>query len=130
MLRSRPQNLSLNEMYLVALTYDNGSLEFIELFETAVRIFPNDKTANLNAASAALSRGDTILAEKYLQKADTTVPEYQNAMGVLLLLKGDYEQAKVYLNEAVESGLEQAHLNLKELVRKEENARLISKQNN
>lgn len=130
MLRSRPQNLSLNEMYLVALTYDNGSPEFIELFETAVRIFPNDKTANLNAASAALSRGDTILAEKYLQKADTTVPEYQNAMGVLLLLKGDYEQAKLYLNEAVESGLEQAHLNLKELVKKEENARLISKQNN
>ena len=130
MLRSRPQNLSLNEMYLVALTYDNGSPEFIELFETAVRIFPNDKTANLNAASAALSRGDPILAEKYLQKADTTVPEYKNAMGVLFLLKGDYEQAKAYLNRAAGSGLEQAHLNLNELVKKEENARLIGKQNN
>lgn len=117
-------------MYLVAHTFDNGSPEFIELFETAVRIFPDDKTANLNAASAALSRYDVVLAEKYLQKADTTVVEYKNAMGVLLLLKGDYEQAKAYLNRAAESGLEQAHLNLEELVKKEENTRLTSKQNN
>ncbi|MBT9932335.1 DUF3868 domain-containing protein [Bacteroides ovatus] len=129
-LRCHPQNLSLNEMYLVAHTFDNGSPEFIELFETAVRIFPDDKTANLNAASAALSRYDVVLAEKYLQKADTTVVEYKNAMGVLLLLKGDYEQAKAYLNRAAESGLEQAHLNLEELVKKEENTRLTSKQNN
>lgn len=129
-LHSRPQNLSLNEMYLVALTFDNGSPEFIELFETAARIFPDDKTANLNAASAALSRGDIILAEKYLEKADTTVVEYKNAMGVLLLLKGNYEQAKVYLEGALESGLEQAHLNLEELIKKEENIRLTGKQNN
>ena len=51
-------------------------------------------------------------------------------MGVLFLLKGDYEQAKAYLNRAAGSGLEQAHLNLNELVKKEENARLIGKQNN
>ena len=130
MLHSRPQNLSLNEMYLVALTYKSGSPEFIELFETAVRIFPEDGTANLNAASAALSRGDVILAEKYLRKADTTVPEYKNAMGVLLLLKGDYEQAKAFLNEAAASGMEQARLNLDESVKKEESIRLINKQSN
>lgn len=130
MLHSRPQNLSLNEMYLVALTYKSGSPEFIELFETAVRIFLEDGTANLNAASAALSRGDVILAEKYLRKADTTVPEYKNAMGVLLLLKGDYEQAKAFLNEAAASGMEQARLNLDESVKKEESIRLINKQSN
>lgn len=125
---SRPQNLSLNEFYLVALTYKNGSPEFIELFETAVRIFPDDRIANLNAASAALSRGDVALAERYLKKAEVSAPEYENAVGVLHLLKGEYEQAEVHLKKAAESGLNQARLNLEELTKKEESNQLISKQ--
>ena len=32
-------------------------------------VFPDDKIANLNAASAALSRKDTLLAEKYLKES-------------------------------------------------------------
>jgi len=127
LIHSRPQNLSLNEIYLVALTYKNGSPEFIELFETAVSVFPDDKIANLNAASAALSRKDTLLAEKYLKKAETSTPEYENAVGVLHLLRGDYEQAKLHLNKAAESGLKQANLNLEELAKKEENIELMSK---
>lgn len=127
LIHSRPQNLSLNEIYLVALTYKNGSPEFIELFETAVSVFPDDKIANLNAASAALSRKDTLLAEKYLKKAETSTPEYENAVGVLHLLRGDYEQAKLHLNKAAESGLRQANLNLEELAKKEENIELMSK---
>lgn len=129
LIHSRPQNLSLNEIYLVALTYESGSPEFIKLFETAVRLFPDDRIANLNAASAALSRGDTVLAEQYLTKAEICAPEYENAVGVLHLLKGDYEQAELHLNKAAESGLEQARLNLEELTKKEENIRLTSKLN-
>ena len=85
------------------------------------------KIANLNAASAALSRKDTLLAEKYLKKAETSTPEYENAVGVLHLLRGDYEQAKLHLNKAAESGLRQANLNLEELAKKEENIELMSK---
>lgn len=123
-LHSRPQDLSLNEIYQVALTYENGSPEFIELFETAVRIFPDDEVANLNAASAALSHGDTVLAEEYLKKTKIAVPEYENTVGVLHLLKGEYKQAEVHLNKAAESGLRQARLNLEELAKR----RAISKQ--
>lgn len=115
LIHSRPQNLSLNEIYLVALTYKNGSPEFIELFEKAVSLFPDDKIANLNAASAALSREDIALAEKYLKKAEISAPEYENAVGVLYLLKSDYKQAKLHLIKAAESGLEQAYFNLEEL---------------
>lgn len=129
LIHSRPQNLSLNEIYLVALTYENGLPEFIELFETAVRLFPEDKVANLNAASAALSRRDTIQAEKYLEKAEMSTPEYENAIGVLYLLKGDYEQAELHLKIAAESGLTQARLNLEELAKKKENIRLMSNMN-
>ena len=97
------------------------------MFEKAVSLFPDDKIANLNAASAALSRKDTLLAEKYLKRAETSTPEYENAVGVLHLLRGDYEQAKLHLNKAAESGLKQANLNLEELAKKEENIELMSK---
>lgn len=39
-LRTRPQQLSLSEMYLVAQTMEAGSPEFNEVFEIAVRMFP------------------------------------------------------------------------------------------
>ena len=127
LIHSRPQNLSLNEIYLVALTYKNGSPELIELFEKAVSLFPDDKIANLNAPSAALSREDIALAEKYLKKAEISAPEYENAVGVLYLLKGDYKQAKLHLIKAAESGLGQAYFNLEELNKKEEDIRSMTK---
>ena len=116
-IKNSPQNLSLNEMFLVANSYEKGSPEFTDLFETAVRLFPDDITANLNAASAALERKDKISAERYLTKIEgkTPVPEFYNAMGVLLMLKGEPDKAKNYLNKAAEMGLEEASLNIKKI---------------
>ena len=68
LITTKPQNLSLNKMYLLANTYKAGSDEFNEVMGIAVRMFPEDETANLNAANAALQVGDTKAAEKYLQK--------------------------------------------------------------
>ena len=65
-LKERPQNLSLNEFYLVASTYEPGTTEFTDVFETAVRMFPNDKIANLNAANAAIRQDDHKAARRYL----------------------------------------------------------------
>lgn len=67
-IKRRPQNLSLNEMFLVANTYPKGSQEFIDVFETAVRMYPDSEIANMNAATAALSRNDLISAERYLKR--------------------------------------------------------------
>ena len=102
-IKRRPQNLSLNEMFLVANTYPKGSQEFIDVFETAVRMYPDSEIANMNAATAALSRNDLISAERYLKKMESQEywPEYNNAMGILTLLKGDYELAEEYLNKAL-----------------------------
>lgn len=41
----QPQKLSLNEFYLVAGKYEPGTDEFTDIFQTAVRMFPNDETA-------------------------------------------------------------------------------------
>ena len=121
-IKVRPQNLSLNEMYLVANTYPNGSREFINVFETAVRLFPEDDVAKLNAAIAALSRGDTETAGQFLaQVKHQELPEYANAAGVLALLKGDYDAAERFLQAASDAGLEVAGKNLEELGKKKAN---------
>ncbi len=53
----RPNELSLEEFYLLAQSYPAGSKEFDEVFDIAVRMFPNDPVANLNAANAAMASG-------------------------------------------------------------------------
>lgn len=68
-MRTAPQKLNLNEMYVLANSLIPGSDEYNEVFETAVRMYPNDETANLNAANSAMMRGDLVAAEKYLAKA-------------------------------------------------------------
>ena len=123
-IKTRPQNLSLNEMFLVANTYPTGSQEFIDVFETAVRMYPQSEIANINAATAALSRNELVSAERYLGMVNSNknLPEYNNAMGILMLMKGDYESSKKYLKFAEQSGLDAARGNLEELVRKKANA--------
>lgn len=66
---SDPQKLSLNEFYIAAQSYEAGSEDFIRVMETAVKVYPDDAVANLNAANAALLRKDAESAARYLQKA-------------------------------------------------------------
>lgn len=122
-IKTRPQLLSLNEMYLVANSYEKGSPEFNEVFEIASRMYPNDNTALLNAAASALERGELISAEKYLGKIQKFSTEYNNCMGVLLMLKGDYEQAESFFKKA--DGLLEASQNLLELQKKRANMELL-----
>lgn len=113
-MRAQPQKLSLQEFYLVAQKYEPGTEDFTEVFETAVRMFPNDETANLNAANAAMRRGDHAGAERYLAKAGDS-PEAVYARGALAIRTGDYETARRYLNEAKDAGVQQAAATLEEL---------------
>lgn len=110
----RPQKLSLNELYLVAGQYEPGTDEFTDVFQTAVRMFPNDETANLNAANAAIRRDDFGTARRYLDKAGDSA-EAVYARGALAVREGDYDTACRYLNKAKEMGLEQAGRTLDEL---------------
>lgn len=103
----QPQKLSLNEFYLLVQCYDSGSQEFAEVFETAVRMYPGDPVANLNAANTAMQRGDNSAAARYLAKAGDS-PEATYARGVLQVLEGDYEAARLYLEAACDAGIQQA----------------------
>ena len=87
-----PQKLSLNEMFLLAQSLEPGSQEYNEVFETAVRMYPNDEVANLNAANSAMQRNDLANAEKYLTKAGSS-DEATYTRGVLAAIQGDYATA-------------------------------------
>ena len=91
--RTRPGDLSLNEMFLIAETYEPGSDAFNEVFETAARIFPDSDVANLNAAASALGRRDTAAAASYLDRMKERGAAYWNNQGILAWQQGDKQKA-------------------------------------
>lgn len=109
-LKTRPQQLSLQEMFLVAQTMEEGSAEFNEVFDIAVRMFPDDPTANLNAACADLQRRDIASAEKHLQKAGNSA-EALNARGALAVMKKNYALARQLFADAAAAGSADAKAN-------------------
>lgn len=102
-MRTRPGNLDLDELHLAAQSLTPGSPEFNEVYEVAVRLYPDDPVANLNAASSALSRGDLDAAERYLAKAGTR-PEAQLGRAVLAAERRDYDTALSLLQPLAQSG--------------------------
>ena len=112
-IREKPQHLSLNEMFLVANTYTPGSQDYNDVFETAVRMFPDDETANLNAAVIALRKNDLDAAGRYLQKAGNS-PEALNARAVLAIRQNRFEEGEQLLQQA---DIPEARHNLEELHR-------------
>lgn len=113
-MREQPQKLSQNEFYIAASELEPGTDEFTEVFETAVRMFPGDTIANLNAANAAMRRGDLESAKRYIDKAGNS-PEALYARGAIAIRSKDYETAREYLIKASNAGLEKAWTTLQEL---------------
>jgi len=117
-IKDRPQQLSLQEMFLVAQTYENGSEDFNHVFDVAVRMFPADPTANLNAAAIELQQGSLQQAANFLKKANPELGATMNNMGVLKLLQGDVDAAEAYFKQAQAKGVAEATANLEEVAKK------------
>ena len=113
-IKTKPQQLSQEEMFLVAQTYEPGSKEFNDVMEIAVRMFPENETANLNAANTRLNAGDADGAKSYLEKAGNS-PEALNARGVYESLKANDQQARHYFALAAKAGVKAAQENLENL---------------
>lgn len=114
LLGTQPQKLSLQEMYRAAQTMVEGSEDYDEVFETAVRLFPADETANLNAANSAMRWRDLNRAERYLAKAGQGA-EAVYARGNHAALRGDYEAAANYFKQAADKGLSEATAAMEQL---------------
>ena len=76
-----------------AQTYEVGSESYNEVFEIAVRLYPDDPISNLNAANTALLNRNATAARRYLTKA-AEGPEKRLAEGVASWLEGDTDQAR------------------------------------
>ena len=107
-IRKTPDLLSLNQMFRVARLYEEGSQEFNEVIEIALRKYSDDPIANLNAAVTAIKAGDYDRAAQLLPKAGNS-PEAENARGVLAAYQGDLEAASQYFDKA--GNLPEARLN-------------------
>ena len=76
---SHPEGLSLEEMYKVAKSYEEGSENWLDALLIAVERYPDDRTANLNAACGCVMTSRLNDAKKYLKKAgNSTQARYVN----------------------------------------------------
>ena len=97
MLYKDPSQLSLEEMYRVAQTYEPGTPQYNEVFEIAVRLYPDDPISNLNAANNAIQNRQPEKARRYLAKAKPGV-EKQLAEAAILMLEEKWTEAEDALN--------------------------------
>lgn len=117
-IKTHPQQLSLQEFFNLAQGYSPGSEEFKRTFVTAVSIYPDDPIANLNAAVMEIERGgDLSVARDYLKKADRAAGETQNALGVIALIEGRFDEAEACFKRAQAAGVTVAEENLEELAK-------------
>lgn len=113
-MRLHPKNLSLEELFVAAQSLEPGSPEFNEVFEVAVRLFPDSEEANLNAGINAMNRGEYAVADSYLSRAgDSSDAAYARA--VLATARKDYATARTSLETLARSGSERAATLLNEL---------------
>ena len=115
LIRTRPHLLSLNEMFMVASLYDHGSPEFREVFDIAVRQFPDSPIAQFNVGVVELENGAYTDAVRRFVKLDT--PEAWNDLGVAYWHLGEYEKSAEAFEKASETGLEDATYNLEQFQR-------------
>lgn len=114
LIKTNPKLLSLNEMYLVAKTYDPSSEEYKQVFDIASRLYPNEPDALINSAAAELEVGSYARALKVLPSLGNR-PEALNNLGVATALSGNREQARTLLEQAAALGSAEAKHNLAEL---------------
>lgn len=97
-----PSQLSLEEMHRVALSYPAGSDEYKEVFEIAVRMYPDDPVSNLNAANIALQNRQVKKARRYLSKAAPSAQK-ELANALLLMLEERWSDAKILLQSLIDN---------------------------
>ena len=100
-----PEVLSLEEiLYSSILTEDAAKQE--DIFNTAVKFYPNDYRAYNNLGVLAYNKGDYSKAASYFAKAanaNSSAPEVKLNMGYLELLEGNVESADSYITLGVDS---------------------------
>lgn len=110
-LSRHPERLSLYEVHQLALRGGDGTQHAEDVWAQAVKGYPTDTCALVNAAAAALENGNPDRAAYFLRQAEACAAA-QNNLGVAYLLQGERDRAKTCFREAAEAGSPEAAYNL------------------
>lgn len=111
-IKKTPELLSLNQMFRVARLYQEGTEQFSQVFDIALRYYADDPVANLNAAVTALNMGNLDKAGQLIQKAGNS-PEAENVRGILAAYRNDKAAALQHFNNA--GNLREARINKEQI---------------
>lgn len=87
---THPEGLSLEEMYNVAMSYEEGSDNWLDALVIAAKQYPNNETANLNAACGYVMTKRLNDARKHLRKAGKST-EARYVANVIDAMEGNVE---------------------------------------
>lgn len=100
-----PSELSLEEiLYSSILTEDEAAQ--VDIFNTAIKLYPNDYRAYNNLGVMAYRKGDYATAASYFAKAGTvakSAPEVMVNLGYLELLEGNVAEAESYMTKGADA---------------------------
>ncbi|MDR0680541.1 MAG: DUF3868 domain-containing protein [Dysgonamonadaceae bacterium] len=111
LLKTKPEMVGLEEMYLIANTYEKGSQSFNEVFDIAGKVYPDDMIAIVNAAAVAILEGKNEYAKSLLEKY-TDEPVAWNNLGIVYMNEHHITEAENYFEKAISQGSEEAIRNL------------------
>ena len=111
--RTRPELLSLNELFMVASKMKEGSEEFVKVFDYAAQKNPDSPVAQYNRAIAEIKGGNYNHANRYMEKiADN--PVSWNGLGIIYWHLGEYDKALEYFRKSADTGNANASANITE----------------
>lgn len=99
----------------------------IDVADITLTAYPEEEVVSLNAAAAALSKRDIESARKYLIQANKKTAEYENNIGVLYFLEGDWKQAVIEFQKAADRGNRAAQTNLLRIQKQLDKKRNVGK---
>ena len=115
-IKTRPDLLSVEEIYTVAESYGKGTADYEEALRIAAATYPKNAAAVVNAACLKMEgrdvQGAIAMLEASEGKEDGRV---LNALGVAYATQKQYDRAKAVLEQAVQAGSREARTNLEQV---------------
>lgn len=115
-IRTRPELLSVAEIYMVADSYGKGTAGYEETLRIAAATYPKNAAAVVNVACLKMEDGDLQGAIAMLEASEVKEDaKVLNALGVAYAKAKQYDRAKAVLEKAVQAGSTEARTNLEQV---------------
>ena len=115
-IKTRPDLLSVEEIYTVAESYGKGTADYEEALRIAAATYPKNAAAVVNAACLKMEGRDVQGAIAMLEASEVIEDgRVLNALGVAYAKQKQYDRAKAVLEQAVQAGSREARTNLEQV---------------